>query len=382
MGILGRRSIGVEEEFLLVDPADGQVRAMAAAALGADAARHEDRDRDGDGDGDGDGDERDVEAELQLQQLETSTDPCRSLTELGEQLRQARRQASAAARAVGVDIAALASSPLPAKPAFTPSRRYRRLRERFGLLAEDQLTCGCHIHVEVGSDEEGVAVVDRIRSWLAPMVALAGNSPFWQGEDSSYASYRTQVWSRWPSAGPTELFGSARAYHETVRAMTESRTVLDSGMVYFDARLSRQYPTVEIRVADVCLHADDAVLLAALARALVGTAARQWRDGRAAQPVRLELLRLAAWRASRYGLDAALLDPATMRPAPARTVLDSLLEHVRDDLEEVGDHADVSELYGALLGRGNGARLQRAAHDRASSLADVVADGVRRTLAG
>jgi glutamate---cysteine ligase / carboxylate-amine ligase len=376
---MGRRSMGVEEEFLLVDPADGQVRAMAAAALGADAARHEVGTEDGTEDGTDSGG-GDVEAELQLQQLETNTDPCRSLTELGEQLRRARRQASAAARAVGVEIAALASSPLPAKPAFTPSRRYQRLRERFGLLAEDQLTCGCHIHVEVESDEEGVAVVDRIRPWLAPMVALSGNSPFWQGEDSSYASYRTQVWSRWPSAGPTELFGSARTYHETVRAMTESRTVLDSGMVYFDARLSRQYPTVEIRVADVCLHADDAVLLAALARALVRTAARQWRDGEAAQPVRLELLRLAAWRASRYGLDAALLDPVTMRPAPARAVLDGLLEHVRDALEDVGDHADVSELYGAVLGRGNGAQVQRAAHARASSLADVVTDGVRRTL--
>jgi len=356
--------MGVEEEFLLVDPRDGQVRALAAAALERCM----------------EGAECEVEAELQLQQVETNTEPCISLSDLGRQIRHARRQAAEAARSVGAEIAAMATSALPAETSITPDRRYRRMRERFGLMAEEQLTCGCHIHVEVESDEEGVAVLDRMRPWLPTLLALSANSPFWQGKDSAYSSYRAQVWTRWPSAGPTELFGSAETYHDTVRAMTETQTVLDTGMIYFDARLSQRYPTVEIRVADVCLHPDDAVLLAALARALVQTAEREWRNGEAAASVRLELIRLAGWRASRSGLEAELLDPRTMRPAPALEVIDGLLEHVTEALEDSGDHADVIELRDALLSRGTGARQQRAMFRETGQLADVVAECARRTV--
>ena len=202
---------------------------------------------------------------------------------------------------MGVEIAALGTSPLPVDPSLTPSRRYERMAERFGLTVKEQLTCGCHVHVAVDSDDEGVAVVDRVRPWLAPLLAVSANSPFWQGRDSKYASFRSQVWARQPSAGPTELFGSARAYRETMQAVIDSEVLLDPGMIYFDARLSERYPTVEVRVADVCLDADDAVLVAAVCRALVETAVREWRAGRPAGQIRTELLRLAMWRAGRSG---------------------------------------------------------------------------------
>ena len=152
----------------------------------------------------------------------------------------------------------------------------------FGLTAQEQLTCGCHVHVQVESDEEGVAVLDRIQPWLATLLALSANSPFWQGVDSSYASFRYQAWGRWPCSGPTEWFGSAEASHETVGQMVRTGTLLDTGMVYFDARLSQHYPTLEVRIADVCLRHEDAVLIAALVRALVETEARAWQQDTAA----------------------------------------------------------------------------------------------------
>ena len=215
-------------------------------------------------------------------------------------------------------MAALGTSPLAVEPTLSSKDRYRRMGRRFGLTVAEELTCGCHVHVGIDSDEEGVGALDRIRPWLAPLLALTANSPFWQGADSGYASYRSQVWQRWPSAGPYAPFGSPDTYHDTVAAMIDSDTVLDLGMVYFDARLSAQHPTLEVRVADVCLDVDDAVLLAALVRALVETAVRAWRAGRRADPVRLELLRLAAWRAGRSGVDGMLLDPCTLAPGPGR----------------------------------------------------------------
>jgi carboxylate-amine ligase len=149
-------------------------------------------------------------------------------------------------------------------------------------------------------------------------------------------------------------------------------------MVYFDARLSRQHPTVEVRVADVCLAADDAVLIGGLVRALVDTAARSWRAGEPADPVRTELLRLVSWRAGRSGLDGDLVDPAG-RPAPAAQVIGALVDHVRPALDEHGDLDVVEELITTVLRRGNGAIEQRRIYRTSGELAEVVAHAVDRT---
>ena len=357
----------MEEELLLVDPDSGQALALAAAVLdnAADGGQPVDQA---------------LTSELARQQLETNTRPCASLAELSAEVRRWRRAASEAADGKGARIAALGSSPLATEPSINLSPRYQRMVDEFGLIAEEQLTCGCHVHVEIDSESEGVAVLDRIRGWLPYLLALSANSPFWQGQDSGYASFRSQVWGRWPSAGPTELFGSVETYHATTRAMIESRTVLDLGMVYFDARLSRQHPTVEVRVADVCLDADDAVLLGGLVRALVDTAARSWRAGVPAAPIRTELLRLASWRAGRSGLDGDLVNPAG-RPAPAAQVIRALVDHVRPVLDEYGDWEVVEDLVATVLSRGNGATAQRRIYRTSGELADVVAYAADRTTA-
>jgi carboxylate-amine ligase len=257
------------------------------------------------------------------------------------------------------------------------------MAELFGLTAHEQLTCGCHVHVGISDADEGVAVLDRAGSWLATLLALSANSPFWQGRDSEYESFRYQVWGRWPSSGPAGPFGTSRAYRETIEQMVGSGTLIDPGMVYFDARLSERYPTVEIRIADVCLRAEDAVLVAALARALVETEARSWREGKPASPARTELLRLAAWRASRSGLDDTLLHPVTGKPGPATTVVGMLLDHCRDALSDTGDADTVAALLTDLLARGNGASFQRSVYQRSGRLPEVINDAVTVTgLAG
>jgi carboxylate-amine ligase len=359
------RTVGVEEEFLLVDPASGRPRAVADTVL-----RLAPRDWSG----------VLLQNELQRQQLETGTRPCASLAELAGQVRRSRRAAAAAARARDVAIAALATCPLPVRPTLTSTDRYMRIAEEYSLTAAEQLTCGCHVHVAIASADEGVAVLDRIRSWLPPLLALSANSPYWQGADSGYASYRRQVWGRWPSAGPTEPFGSAAAYRATVGDMLRTGAILDEGMIYFDARLSRHYPTVEIRIPDVCLLADDAVLIAALAGALVETAARDWRSGSSPPPTRTEQLRLATWRAAHSGLHEELVHPLTGRPAPADRVMLVLLEHAARVLSEAGDLGTVEDLLLNVLKRGTGADLQRHVLRRTGELSKVVTHAVARTL--
>lgn len=350
------RTVGVEEELLLVDPRTGRVSPVAGAALAADTATGAPA----------------LTSELQQEQVETATPPRTSMADIDGDLRALRDRAQAAARAAGVLAVPLATSPLPARPSLSPGERYRAISDRFGVTCAQQLTCGCHVHVAVASAAEGVAVLDRIRCWLPILTALATNSPFVDGQDTGYAGYRTQAWGRWPTTGPADLYGTEQGYHHRVQQFLDTGVLLDAGMFYADARLSHRYPTVEIRVADVCLDPTDTVLLAALSRALVDTAAAESRDRRGPLAVDTAVLRLAAWRASRSGVEAELLHPVTARPVPAALAVQALLDHVGPALAATGDAALVERRLEHVLGRGTGATWQRSVAARTGDLVQVV----------
>lgn len=367
------RTLGIEEELMVVDARTGEPTARTEAVIhrasshltprgGPDTAKAEDEPG------------GNVGHELQEQQLEVDTPPRTNLADLHEDLLAWRRAVAAAAEEQGARLVAAGTSPLPAEKRVTPDERYERMHERFGVTTEDQLASGCHVHVSISGDEEGVAVLDRIRPWLPVLLAISANSPYWDGRDTGHASYRSQSWVRWPSAGPTDVFGSAKAYHQLVEDMVGTGVLLDEGMVYFDARLSRSYPTVEIRATDVCLHPLDAVLVAGLCRGLVETAARDYAAGHAPPQVPTALLRLAMWQAAKSGVDGPLLDPISGRPHPARDVLQALLDHVGPALESMGDLPFVRQQVDEVLHRGNGARRQREVMQRTGRLDEVVGD--------
>ncbi|TLM72926.1 glutamate--cysteine ligase [Pseudarthrobacter sp. NamB4] len=365
----GPRTFGVEEELLLVDPATGEAVPMAGALLdlyvrplAANAGPV-------------------LTAEFQQEMIEVVTPPHSTMAGLKADIIAGRTIARQAAEDIGVRVAALGTSPLPADPHPVQLRRFKAMAEEYALTAREQLTCGCHIHVSVESPEEAVGVLDRTRIWLPVLIALSANSPFWHGSDSGYASYRSQVWNRWPSAGPLEVLRTPDAYHQLIHDMVSTGVVLDEGMIYFDARLSRHYPTVEVRIADVCLRPENTVLLAGIVRGLVETAARELRAGTEPPPVPVALLRLAGWKASRWGLRAELLDPVTGRPSPALGVVNSLLNHIREALQDLGDLDHVESLVDELLGTGTGAVRQLEVLHRTGNLEDVVADAANCTVA-
>jgi len=313
------------------------------------------------------------------QQLETGTQPCSTTEELVTELRRWRERADGHAREVDCRIAALATSPVATVPRTTLEDRYHAIAAEFGITQAEQLACGMHVHVSTESDDEGVAVIDRVRPWLAVLVALSANSPYWQGLDTGYASFRSQLWRRWPSAGSPGPFGSAAAYDALVSEMVDSGGVLDEAMIYFDVRLSRLYPTVELRVADVCPRVEVTTTIAALARALVERAAADWRAGVAAPDVSPITVSLMMFRAGRSGLVGDLIHPLTRRPAPAADVVGALLDHVREPLETYGDAALVDDVVGSLLIEGTSADRQRRVAGERMDLPAVVRDVVAVT---
>lgn len=364
----------MEEELLLVDAESGHPRAVSEQVLQRPEVRAS---------GDAPHSEQapggSLEAEFQQQQLETGTRPHVDMASLEADVRRWRGKAIAGAAAAGARVVASGTSPMPVQPELVPKPRYENIAQRYGLTASEQLCCGLHVHVSVVSPDEAIGALDRLRVWLPALLALSANSPFWQGADSRYASYRSQAMVRWPTAGPHDVFGSANGYRRLVSDMVNTGVILDEGMIYFDARPSHHYPTVEIRVADVCLDAQDTVLVAALARGLVETGARDWGSGAPPADVPTALLRLATWQAGRDGVDGSLLDPRTNLPRHAREVLAEMVDRVRPALRASGDDELVDERLAYVLRRGTGANRQRAVLQRTGDLAEVVADLARVT---
>ncbi|WP_212746921.1 carboxylate-amine ligase [Sinomonas gamaensis] len=365
------RSVGVEEELLLFDSASGTPAAAGEQVLmawnSATASRTGFRS----------GEPRLV-AEVKQEQIELVGPPLVRHEDVEAAIRLGRRRLDEAALAVGVRAVPLATSPVPVRPHLTESVRYGRMAERFAVTLEQQLTCGFHIHVAVAGPDEGVAVLDRIRAWLPMLLALSANSPFWGGRDTGFSSYRYQAWSRWPTSGPSPVFGHAEVYRERVAAMLTSGVLLDAGMIYFDARLSDAHPTVEVRIADVCQDPAHAAMLAVLTRALVETAARQWQAGLAPDDVPAELLRLWTWQASRFGVEGELVDPTTRTPRPAGDALAGLLSFVGPVLEEAGELTSVEDTVASILRDGTGARRQRLARALHGSPEGAVRDAMRQ----
>ena len=358
--------MGVEEELMLVDPETWHPIAISERALLAVDKRV--------------GSE--VCPELFRQQIETSTPPVENADELRRALRAGRRAVGEAAAAAGARAVAVAAPVVPTAATVSSLPRYERIGAVYGELAGDSLVCAMHTHVAVADDDEGVAVIDAIRPWLPVLLAVSSNSPYLNGRDTGYASWRSLMVSRWPTAGPQQPFGDAATYRRVAARLLATGAGLDAGTLSYDVRLSATYPTVEVRVADVCTDLDDTVLIALLTRALVDTAAHT------PTPVtrgpdtstRTDVLRAATWRAARYGLTDQLVHPLTGRLAPARDALEATVQHTRTALEETADHDTITALVTQVLTRGTGAAAQRRSYEtRGRQLVRVVADLASRT---
>jgi carboxylate-amine ligase len=345
------RTVGIEEEFLVLDGETASLR-----PLGEHAARTASERGSGQ-----------FEHELKREQAELGSAPHTDLADLHEDLQARRRELQRGCDEWGARIVATGLSPFPAIASPTPDERYERLAEVFGETARIALSCGMHVHVGVDSRTQGVEVLNAIRCWLPVLLALSANSPYLDGRDTAHEGYRTMIWHRWPSAGPFGRFSGEDEYDRTVAGLVGSGAALDDAGLYLDARLSASYPTVEIRVADVCPHVEDAVTLAGLCRALVTTAASGALPADHELSARVEIVRAAMWRAARYGVEGELWHPVRAELVPAWELVDDLVSTLEPDLDD-----SVRSGLDEIRRRGTGSRLQRGVFDSSGDLAAVV----------
>jgi carboxylate-amine ligase len=360
-------TFGVEEEFLLVDSGSGEPvplnRAVAARAKAKGV---------------------DLQLELTSCQVETTSDVMASSEDLRAELSRLRAVASEAAVGAGARLLAVGLPPtIPHDFPITDKPRYRKIAEKFGMIAHEQGICGCHVHVAVPSREVAVRVSNRLRPWLPSLLALTANSAIYRSADTGYASWRSVLWARWPSAGPPPHFDSVDDYDAAVAMMLDAGAMMDDGMVYWDVRPSANFPTIEVRVADVPATVAETVLFATLVRAAVMTALGDEQTRSPVLPLTSHALKAAYWKAARDGLDGRSVDLAdTHAPVPAARLLSNLVDWVEPALEALGDVDMVREELTRITAEGNGAMRQRRAWKRRQEVGDVVEEAAAATLAG
>ncbi|MFF7245467.1 glutamate--cysteine ligase [Embleya sp. NPDC008237] len=340
-GHMSIRTVGVEEEFHIVDRRTGRLTPAGTELLAELPAVG-------------------FTGEAKEASIETNSEPHLELADLRADLIRSRTLLAEAAEKIGVAVIASGTAPsmeLTDSPQAA-GERYAAIKRDYALVADEQVVCGLHVHV--GVEDRDVAA--RAMSWISPhlptLLALSASSPYWLGVDTGYASWRNMLWQRWPSAGPADDFASAREYDDMLEGMVRSGVILDLGMHYQDLRLSSHVPTIEMRICDACPDVDTSVLIALLFRALVQRGVRAAENGEQPRRHSQAWLRAATWRAARSGLEGLLIDPTTMATDSARVVVWQLIEELMPDLVASGDLAFVRTVARRLLEEGSSAARQ------------------------
>lgn len=361
-------TMGVEEEFVLVDsrapatvPRAHPVLARASDDLGEHA-----------------------QGEFYRTQVETSTMPCATAGQVRRELAEARRVLADAADELGARLVASATAVAGATPPpVSDDPRYQAMAHRYRdvLASVTAETCGCHVHLGPLDRDTAMLLGTLLRPWLPMLEALAANSPFAGGQDRQCASWRHFEFARWPTVGPTPVLDGP-GYELAARELTATGAVMDRKMIYWYARPSERWPTLEIRVPDVNADLDVPILLALLVRGLAQTLrARLEADKPVPGPGEDGRLRLDHRAAALYGLDSEGADPVDGSIALLSQRLASLLDFAAPGLRIAGDLETAHALLEAILSRGGGAGQQRDVYQVRGSLADVVDELAERTAA-
>jgi len=356
-------TLGLEEEYLLVDrrtrdlardpPADIVARCEAALAAQGQAGQ--------------------VSPEFLRAQLEVQTGVCRTAGQLRAELVKLRRAVVAVTGEAGLAPIAASTHPFAEWRGVeaTDKDRYRALERDLQGVGRRLVICGLHVHVGIDDDELRVDLMNQIGYFLPHLLALSTSSPFWRGEDTGLASYRVAIFNELPRTGLPDHFESYGEYRRQLERLVAAGLIDDASKLWWDVRLSARFPTLEMRITDMCPYLDDAVAIAALYQCLLSML---WRLKRQNQRWRIYphmLVRENRWRAQRYGFDAGLVDFGKDRIVDFSALLEEVFELVAPDAARLDCTAEIARAR-AILARGTSAHRQRQVYARA------LADGADR----
>jgi carboxylate-amine ligase len=344
-------TIGIEEEYLLVNASTRDLDSDPAAAFVAECHAE------------GAGQ---IGHEFLRSQIEVGTGVCRTVGEAIDDLRRLRRTVVAVASRHG--LAPLAASTHPfarvGHQKRTDKDRYLALAEEMQAAARRMLICGMHVHVGIDDNEVRIDLMNQLSYFLPHLLALSTSSPFWEGERTGFRSFRTTIVSALPRAGLPARFTSWGEYQRHIDTLIRTGLITDTSKIWWDVRPSWRYPTLEVRIMDCCPRLGDSACLAALVQSLLRCLWRLRERNQHWRQYPDMLVNENRWRAMRYGTEAGLLDLARGELVAFPTLVEELLELVREDARSLGCLAEVEHAR-TLLARGTSAQRQLAAYDGA-----------------
>ncbi|MBP9591705.1 MAG: carboxylate-amine ligase [Steroidobacteraceae bacterium] len=344
-------TLGIEEEYLLVDRDTRAVASEPPASLFADLhERTSGR----------------AFPEFLRSQVEVATPVCRTVSDARRELGELRRAVIEESAKHGLAPIAASSHPfsLSSRQRRTDKERYIALLEEMQGAARRMMICGLHVHVGLDDDDLRIDLLNQLKYFLPHMLALSCSSPFWEGERTGLMSFRLMVFNGVPRTGLPEQFSSWGEYRRHTDVLVETGVIADTSRIWWDLRPSLRYPTLETRVMDCCTSLEDSVRLAALNQCLLRMLYRLRRANQRWRMYSHLLLGENRWRAMRYSSDAGLLDLGQRRIVPFAELLEELIALVREDAEALGCSGEIEGLR-EILARGTSAHRQLAVHRRA-----------------
>jgi glutamate---cysteine ligase / carboxylate-amine ligase len=359
-----RFTIGVEEEFQIVDPSTWALRSHVSELLATGSASLGDQ----------------IKREMHQSIVEVGTPICADVLQLEHEMLRMRSELCAAADRAGLAVAAAGTHPFSnwIDQVISPGERYQHIVEELQQLARSLLIFGMHVHVAMPDHNTAIDLMNAARYFLPHLLALSTSSPFWMGRDTGLKSYRTTIFRRFPRTGIPDHFGSWGEYESYVNLLVELHCMEDAKKIWWDIRPHPTFGTLEFRICDVPTRVEETLALAALAQAIIVKLHRLYSRNMGFRLYRRALIDENKWRAARWGIDGMLIDFGKKVEVPMRALALELLEFVDDVVDELGSRRHV-EYVQTILGDGTSADRQLAVFRQTGDLQSVVRHVVNET---
>jgi len=356
-------TIGIEEEYLLVDPETRNLADDPPAAILEDC-----RKRIGD----------QVTPEFLRSQIEVGTQVCTSISEAAEQLRSLRCCIREVAESHGLAMIAASTHPIADwdLQKHTEKERYNTLAQSMQTVVRRMLICGMHVHVGIENDDLRIDLMNQVSYFLPHLLAISTSAPFWHGIETGLKSYRMAVWNELPRTGLPPQFDSYGEYRRLVDTLVGTGVIEDASKLWWDIRPSGKFPTLEMRMTDICTRTEDSICIAALYRCLLRMLWRLRRSNQRWRQYDRFMISENRWRASRYGIDEGLIDFGKAEIVPFAELLEELIELVREDAEFFDCVSEVEHAR-EILRRGTSAHKQIDVWQQARSSGKTDAEALR-----
>jgi carboxylate-amine ligase len=362
-----RFTIGVEEEFQIIDPASCELRSHVSHLISAASPDIAEQ----------------VKPELHQSIVETGTRICENVSELRVEMHRTRGELVAAAERAGLQVAAAGTHPFSSwiDQVISPGERYEHIIEELQQLARSLLIFGMHIHVAMPDKQTTIDMMNMVRYFLPHLLALSTSSPFWMGRNTGLKSFRTTVFRRFPRTGVPEQFESWSAYENFVNLLVKLHCIDNGKKIWWDVRPHPTFGTLEFRMCDVVTKVEEAVAIAALTQATIVKLHDLYKNNQSWRLYRRALIEENKWRAARYGIEGKLIDFGKEAEVPTRDLIPELLELVDDVVDDLGSRSAVQYVH-TILNEGTSAERQLRVFQETGDLKAVVRHIVAETRAG